>query len=162
MRKSIRSLKYPVVRFLLSFYSILYFLFYDICNFDCSLMIRFFSPTSFFGERLKKVWFVETVRIVADLEKDWSDHALWWPEKRKWLHHTRSTLDQMGVTADSQLEFTPMHKETRLVMTFNLLVRTRTSLVMTRSWLFVIRIWLVMTMVTKPGGNEICVTKFTR
>ncbi|VDK24771.1 unnamed protein product [Anisakis simplex] len=49
----------------------------------------------------------------ADVSRDWSDHALWWPEKRKWLTHTRSTLDQMGITADSQLEFTPQHKIAR-------------------------------------------------
>ncbi|MFH4979925.1 hypothetical protein AB6A40_006634 [Gnathostoma spinigerum] len=45
-----------------------------------------------------------------DVSRDWSDHALWWPEKRKWLTHTRSTLDQMGITAESNLEFTPQHK----------------------------------------------------
>ncbi|VDN07026.1 unnamed protein product [Thelazia callipaeda] len=45
-----------------------------------------------------------------DVSKDWSDHALWWPEKRRWLTHTRSTLDQIGVTANSNLEFTPQHK----------------------------------------------------
>jgi kindlin 2 len=46
-------------------------------------------------------------------ERDWSDHALWWPDRRKWLKHTRSTLDQIGVTAATYLEFTPMHKQTR-------------------------------------------------
>ncbi|KAI6228942.1 hypothetical protein M3Y99_01174100 [Aphelenchoides fujianensis] len=46
--------------------------------------------------------------------RDWSDHALWWPERRKWLKHTRSTLDQVGVTAATYLEFTPMHKQTRV------------------------------------------------
>ncbi len=48
------------------------------------------------------------------MNKDWSDHAIWWPEKRKWLTHTRSTLDQVGVTAESKLEFTPMHKTARV------------------------------------------------
>lgn len=42
--------------------------------------------------------------------RDWSDHALWWPDRHKWLKHTRSTLDQIGVTAATYLEFTPMHK----------------------------------------------------
>jgi kindlin 2 len=42
--------------------------------------------------------------------RDWSDHALWWPDKRRWLKHTRSTLDQIGVTSAHYLEFTPMHK----------------------------------------------------
>jgi hypothetical protein len=50
--------------------------------------------------------------------------ALWWPDRHKWLKHTRSTLDQVcspynflnnfffqiGVTAATYLEFTPMHK----------------------------------------------------
>ena len=34
--------------------------------------------------------------------------------KRRWLSHTRSTLDQVGVTAESLLEFTPMHKVARV------------------------------------------------
>ncbi|KAI1719447.1 FERM central domain-containing protein [Ditylenchus destructor] len=46
--------------------------------------------------------------------QDWSDHALWWPDRRKWLKHTRSTLDQVGVTAATYLEFTPMHKFSRV------------------------------------------------
>lgn len=46
----------------------------------------------------------------TDMSKDWSDHALWWPEKRRWLTHTRSTLDQIGITANCNLEFTPQHK----------------------------------------------------
>ena len=31
-----------------------------------------------------------------------------------WLTHTRSTLDQYGVTAAAELEFTPMHKNLRV------------------------------------------------
>lgn len=46
--------------------------------------------------------------------KDWSDHALWWPEKNMWLTRTRSTLDQIGVQADCLLYFTPMHKVLRV------------------------------------------------
>uniref|UniRef100_A0A1A9X0J0 PH domain-containing protein n=1 Tax=Glossina brevipalpis TaxID=37001 RepID=A0A1A9X0J0_9MUSC len=46
--------------------------------------------------------------------KDWSDHALWWPEKNIWLTRTRSTLDQVGVQADCLLHFTPMHKILRV------------------------------------------------
>lgn len=45
---------------------------------------------------------------------DWSDHALWWPERNHWLIRTRSTLDQYGVTADALLHFTPMHKTLRV------------------------------------------------
>ena len=45
-----------------------------------------------------------------DIAMDWSDHALWWPEKNRWLARSRSTLDQYGVQADAKLHFTPMHK----------------------------------------------------
>lgn len=49
-----------------------------------------------------------------DIAIDWSDHALWWPEKNMWLTRTRSTLDQYGVQADARLLFTPMHKNLRV------------------------------------------------
>lgn len=52
--------------------------------------------------------------VVADIALDWSDHALWWPEKNMWLGHSRSTLDQYGVQADARLQFTPMHKSLRV------------------------------------------------
>ena len=45
-----------------------------------------------------------------DIAMDWSDHALWWPEKNTWLSRPRTTLDQYGVGADARLLFTPMHK----------------------------------------------------
>lgn len=45
---------------------------------------------------------------------DWSDHALWWPDRNIWLTRTRSTLDQCGVQADAYLCFTPMHKTLRV------------------------------------------------
>ncbi|XP_037085700.1 unc-112-related protein-like isoform X2 [Pollicipes pollicipes] len=45
---------------------------------------------------------------------DWSDHALFWPERRRWLLRTKSTLDQYSVDADASLIFTPMHKTLRL------------------------------------------------
>ncbi|PAV80104.1 hypothetical protein WR25_11849 [Diploscapter pachys] len=48
-----------------------------------------------------------------DVAKDWSDHLLWWPSKRRWLQNTRLTLDQHGITQDEKLEFTPMHKDCR-------------------------------------------------
>ncbi|XP_042226570.1 unc-112-related protein-like isoform X2 [Homarus americanus] len=56
------------------------------------------------------------LRLVEELDiaVDWSDHALWWPKKNMWLTHTRSTLDQYGVGAAAQLEFTPMHKTLRV------------------------------------------------
>ena len=45
---------------------------------------------------------------------DWSDHAIWWPEKNVWLDKTRWTLDQYNLTADAIVHFTPMHKTLRV------------------------------------------------
>ena len=45
---------------------------------------------------------------------DWSDHAMWWPEKNIWLDKTRWTLDQYNITADAVIYFTPMHKTIRI------------------------------------------------
>lgn len=42
-------------------------------------------------------------------KRNWSDHGLWWPARKKWLLHTRSTLDQCAVAADSELLFVRMH-----------------------------------------------------
>ncbi|KAI2801077.1 Fermitin 2 [Blomia tropicalis] len=49
-----------------------------------------------------------------DVSADWSDHALWWPLRNSWLKRTRTTLDQAGIQADTQLNFTPMHKILRV------------------------------------------------
>lgn len=58
--------------------------------------------------------FTITYFSITDIAMDWSDHALWWPARNKWLSHTRQTLDQYGVQADALLHFTPMHKNLRL------------------------------------------------
>ena len=54
------------------------------------------------------------MNFFSDIAIDWSDHALWWPKRNTWLTHTRSTLDQYGVTAAAELLFTPMHKTLRV------------------------------------------------
>ncbi|ESN95786.1 hypothetical protein HELRODRAFT_157627 [Helobdella robusta] len=51
-----------------------------------------------------------------NIQKDWSDHGLFWPEKNVWLLRTKCTLDQLGVTSTSTLTFTPMHKVITLVL----------------------------------------------
>lgn len=51
---------------------------------------------------------------IPDFKKDWSDHALWWPSRNKWLARPKHTLDQYGVHADAALHFTPMHKALRI------------------------------------------------
>lgn len=50
----------------------------------------------------------------SEFKKDWSDHALWWPTRNKWLSRPKHTLDQYGVHADATLHFTPMHKPIRI------------------------------------------------
>ncbi|XP_065661828.1 fermitin family homolog 2 isoform X2 [Hydra vulgaris] len=49
-----------------------------------------------------------------DVTADYSDHALWWPEKKIWLTKARLTLASCGITNDVQLLFTPQHKSIRL------------------------------------------------
>lgn len=60
------------------------------------------------------VWIFMHFFRFADIAMDWSDHALWWPQRNHWLTRTRSTLDQYGVAADASLHFTPMHKTLRV------------------------------------------------
>lgn len=50
----------------------------------------------------------------VDIAADWSDHGLWWPQKRQWLLKPRLTLDTIGVQGDANLQFTPTHKKVRV------------------------------------------------
>lgn len=52
--------------------------------------------------------------ILVDIAADWSDHGLWWPQKRLWLVKPRLTLDTIGVQGDAKLQFTPTHKKVRV------------------------------------------------
>ena len=52
--------------------------------------------------------------MFTDIAMDWSDHAMWWPEKNIWLDKTLWTLDQYNLTADAVVHFTPMHKTLRI------------------------------------------------
>ena len=53
---------------------------------------------------------------LGSIKNDWSDFALWWPEKNQWLKKTKMTLDQYGVQADALLHFTRIHKHLRVQM----------------------------------------------
>ena len=55
-----------------------------------------------------------TLFLITDIAMDWSDHAMWWPEKNIWLDKTRWTLDQYNITADATIYFTPMHKTLKI------------------------------------------------
>ena len=54
------------------------------------------------------------VYVLLAVPADWSDHALWWPDKCMWLNKSRITLNQYGVHADAKLQFTPMHKTMKI------------------------------------------------
>nr|XP_033809906.1 fermitin family homolog 3 [Geotrypetes seraphini]XP_033809907.1 fermitin family homolog 3 [Geotrypetes seraphini] len=50
------------------------------------------------------------------LSQNWSDHALWWEQKKMWLLKTNWTLDKYGILADAKLLYTPQHKPVRLLL----------------------------------------------
>ncbi len=58
----------------------------------------------------------QLVEQLGNIKNDWSDFALWWPEKNQWLKKTKMTLDQYGVQADALLHFTRIHKHLRVQM----------------------------------------------
>lgn len=48
--------------------------------------------------------------------QDWSDHALWWEQRKCWLLKTHWTLDKYGIQADAHLRYTPQHKPLLLLL----------------------------------------------
>uniref|UniRef100_A0A673AZM0 PH domain-containing protein n=1 Tax=Sphaeramia orbicularis TaxID=375764 RepID=A0A673AZM0_9TELE len=50
----------------------------------------------------------------TEIKRDWSDHALWWEQKQKWLLRTAWTLEKYEIHADARLLFIPQHKPLRL------------------------------------------------
>ncbi|XP_070806971.1 fermitin family homolog 3 [Pituophis catenifer annectens] len=61
------------------------------------------------------------------LQKDWSDHALWWEQKKIWLLKTNWSLDKYGILADAKLHFTPQHKPVLLFLPNRCSVRVRAN-----------------------------------
>ncbi|RNA35304.1 Fermitin family 1 [Brachionus plicatilis] len=57
---------------------------------------------------------VQLIDKLSSIRNDWSDFALWWPDKSKWLNKNKLTLDQYGVQADALLHFTRIHKYVRV------------------------------------------------
>jgi kindlin 2 len=53
-------------------------------------------------------------KLSPSVRNDWSQFALFWPEKNQWLKKNKMTLDQYGVQADAVLNFTRINKFIRL------------------------------------------------
>ncbi|XP_029296873.1 fermitin family homolog 3-like [Cottoperca gobio] len=61
----------------------------------------------------------------TQIKRDWSDHALWWEQKQRWLLRAAWSLDKYGVQADARLVFMPQHKPLRLGLPNGLTLRLR-------------------------------------
>uniref|UniRef100_A0A669CHC9 FERM domain containing kindlin 3b n=1 Tax=Oreochromis niloticus TaxID=8128 RepID=A0A669CHC9_ORENI len=59
------------------------------------------------------------------IKQDWSDHALWWEQKQRWLLRTAWTLEKYGIHADAKLVFMPQHKPLRLGLPNGITLRLR-------------------------------------
>uniref|UniRef100_A0A3B1J6S3 FERM domain containing kindlin 3b n=1 Tax=Astyanax mexicanus TaxID=7994 RepID=A0A3B1J6S3_ASTMX len=60
-----------------------------------------------------------------NLQRDWSDHGLWWEQKQQWLLRTSWTLEKYGIHADARLIFSPQHKPLRLGLPNGVTLRLR-------------------------------------
>lgn len=74
--------------------------------------------------------YIRSTRSVWDLssteiQRDWSDHALWWEQKQMWLLRTAWSLEKYGVHADAKLLFMPQHKPLRLCLPSGITLRLR-------------------------------------
>lgn len=65
--------------------------------------------------------------VSAEIKRDWSDHALWWEQKQRWLLRTAWTLEKYGIHADAKLLFMPQHKPLNLCLPNGITVRLRAS-----------------------------------
>lgn len=63
----------------------------------------------------------------AERKQDWSDHAIWWEQKRQWLLQTHWTLDKYGILADARLFFGPQHRPVILRLPNRRALRLRAS-----------------------------------
>lgn len=68
-----------------------------------------------------------TPRVLTDRKQDWSDHAIWWEQKRQWLLQTHWTLDKYGILADARLFFGPQHRPVILRLPNRRVLRLRAS-----------------------------------
>lgn len=61
----------------------------------------------------------------VEIQRDWSDHALWWEQKQMWLLRTAWTLEKYGIHADAKLVFMPQHKPLRICLPSGITLRLR-------------------------------------
>uniref|UniRef100_A0A4W6F0B9 FERM domain containing kindlin 3b n=1 Tax=Lates calcarifer TaxID=8187 RepID=A0A4W6F0B9_LATCA len=61
----------------------------------------------------------------TQIKRDWSDHALWWEQKQRWLLRTAWTLEKYGIHADARLVFMPQHKPLKLGLPNGITLRLR-------------------------------------
>ncbi|XP_015424469.1 PREDICTED: LOW QUALITY PROTEIN: fermitin family homolog 3 [Myotis davidii] len=69
------------------------------------------------------------LKIVEEINRkqDWSDHAIWWEQKKQWLLQTHWTLDKYGILADARLFFGPQHRPVLLRLPNRRALRLRAS-----------------------------------
>ncbi|KAL7395084.1 hypothetical protein ABVT39_009861 [Epinephelus coioides] len=61
----------------------------------------------------------------TQIQRDWSDYALWWEQKQRWLLRTAWTLEKFGIHADARLHFMPQHKPLKLGLPNGVTLRLR-------------------------------------
>uniref|UniRef100_A0A3Q3W554 PH domain-containing protein n=1 Tax=Mola mola TaxID=94237 RepID=A0A3Q3W554_MOLML len=61
----------------------------------------------------------------TQINRDWSDHMLWWEQKQRWLLRTSWTLEKYGIHADARLLFMPQHKPLKLRLPSGITLRLR-------------------------------------
>lgn len=59
----------------------------------------------------------------AEIQRDWSDHALWWEQKQQWLLRTSWTLEKYGIHANAKLLFMPQHRPLKLCLPSGITLR---------------------------------------
>lgn len=69
---------------------------------------------------------LQTVEAIK-ISKNWSDHAVWWEQKRMWLLKTNWTLDKYGILADARLHYMPQHRPISLLLPNMRTVRLKAS-----------------------------------
>lgn len=94
-----------------------------------------------------------------EIQRDWSDHALWWEQKQQWLLRTAWTLDKCGVHADARLIFTPQHKPLRLGLPSGITLKVRAcfSNPMFRSIMGICKILSKLILLCSYSSKNACV-----